>query len=308
MASAENTAKIAKTKATIAKLNRLIMARYESYKTRRIPIDMLQRADNSAPIAPALSPNEMARIRLDAIREIMRMEMPDRAVDVIYLSDSGTVGAFSGAGWSRVSPNASQRKVVPTSIARAYYSYWQQQESQGRRWRDDQANVYTSAECLYLIVTMACPGGREQFSENEIGDADKDGWPEFIDGWGHPINFYRWAPGFVSSLGADSGLQSDATVSRGSRQVKQHDPFDTHNLEPWAYQLLPLIYSDGPDGDSWLVYCDQYLQWIASGTRTPYDLKDKLGRLQGQPGDSKDPTLKTRKHFDNIHNQRLEVR
>lgn len=309
MASAENTAKIAKTKATVVKLHRLIMARYESYKTRRIPIDMMLRADNSNPIMPALSPAEMARIRLDAIREIMRMELPDRPADVINSPESGSVGGFSGAGWSKISSNSNQRKVGPTSIFRAYYTYWQQQESQGRRWRTEEANIHSSAECLYMIVTMSCPGGREQFSENEIADVDRDGWPEFIDGWGQPIYFCRWAPGFVPSRGGDSNLQSDVTITTGgTRMAKQRDPFDTQGLEPLAYQLIPLIYSGGPDGESWLTFCDLYGTWLTSGTRTPYGLKDKLDRLQGQPGDAKSASSRVQKHLDNIHNHRLEVR
>ena len=44
------------------------------------------------------------------------------------------------------------------------------------------------------------PEAREQFNESEIGDVDEDGCPEFIDGWGRPIMFLRWAPGFRSDL------------------------------------------------------------------------------------------------------------
>ena len=78
MAEAEKTAKINKTKATIAKLHRLIMVRYESYKTRRIPIDLYYNGDT--PIS--LSPAEMANVRLEAIREIMRQELPEQLADI----------------------------------------------------------------------------------------------------------------------------------------------------------------------------------------------------------------------------------
>ncbi len=303
LASAENTAKITKTRATIAKLHRLLMARYESYKTRRIPIDMTFQIGTSTYVTSPLTPKEMATVRLEAIRETMRMELPERAADVVNLPTSGSVGSFSSSGWSKLSRDAALRKMQPTSISQAYYSYWQQQEGQGRRWREDSANTYTSAECLYMIVTMSCPGGREQFAENEIGDVDRDGWPEFVDGWGRPIFFCRWAPGFIPALGADTVLQSgNATL--------QHDPFDTQKIEPTAYQLVPLIYSGGPDGESHIIVLNAstYSSWLRTGSRTPYTMKDSSNRLQGQPGDYDKPGSSALKHFDNIHNQRMDVR
>lgn len=301
MTAAENTAKMAKTRATVAKLHRLIMARYESYKTRRIPVDMSLRADQNMPINPPLSLAEMAQVRLDAIREIMRMEMPERAADVTYRPDGGSVAPFSSSGWQKISPNTSQRKVPPSSVYEAYYAYWQQQASQGRRWPTGQANDAESAECLYLIVTMSCPGGREQFAENEIGDTDGDGWPEFIDGWGRPIYFFRWAPGFIPLYNADTTLQS-------GDGVRQHDPFDTQGIDPQiqpnqprGFQLIPLIYSAGPDGVSHMMPGTNYNALIlSSGKRDPYVLNS------GRPGDVNGPTAL--KHFDNIHNHRMDIR
>ena len=47
-----------------------------------------------------------------------------------------------------------------------------------------------------MIVSMGSPEAMEQFSQSEIGDTDHNGYPEFLDGWGKPIFFLRWAPGF----------------------------------------------------------------------------------------------------------------
>ena len=57
-----------------------------------------------------------------------------------------------------------------------------------------------------MVITMACGDGeaRTLFSENSIGDTDGDGAPEFLDGWKHPINFLRWAPGFDSQIQIDA--------------------------------------------------------------------------------------------------------
>ena len=53
-----------------------------------------------------------------------------------------------------------------------------------------------------MVITIACGDGeaRTLFHESNIGDTDGDGAPEFLDGWGHPINFLRWAPGFDSEI------------------------------------------------------------------------------------------------------------
>ncbi|MGQ9607285.1 MAG: type II secretion system protein, partial [Thermogutta sp.] len=71
VARARETARIAKTKSTIAKINQVIMERYDSYRTRRVPIDIR-----------GLPPRDAAKVRLWAIRCIMAWEMPDRAGDV----------------------------------------------------------------------------------------------------------------------------------------------------------------------------------------------------------------------------------
>ncbi len=69
--SAREMAAAAATKATIAKLNAIIMKRYESYLTRRVPVNLNN-----------LSPGQAAEDRLYAIRDIMRMEMPDHPADI----------------------------------------------------------------------------------------------------------------------------------------------------------------------------------------------------------------------------------
>ncbi|MGC4003935.1 MAG: hypothetical protein QM811_12740 [Pirellulales bacterium] len=81
-----------------------------------------------------------------------------------------------------------------------------------------------------------------QFSESEIDDTDGDGCKEFVDGWGQPIFFLRWAPGF------DSDLQKHQTETIDGKSVAMpHDPFDPLNVQLNAFALYPLIYSGGPD-------------------------------------------------------------
>ncbi len=54
---------------------------------------------------------------------------------------------------------------------------------------------HQQAKCLYLWVITAMPEAKALFRGEEIADVDKDGWKCFVNGWGNPIGFLRWAPG-----------------------------------------------------------------------------------------------------------------
>ena len=88
-----------------------------------------------------------------------------------------------------------------------------------------------NAELLYLVVTNADPEARATFSEREIADVDGNGLYEFVDGWGKPICWMRWAPGLESSdrqpLEADmvAKLAADEYLDSGDA-----DPFDPMNV------------------------------------------------------------------------------
>jgi hypothetical protein len=107
---------------------------------------------------------------------------------------------------------------------------------------------FSDAECLWALVIrggFADPGIVEHFRESEFGDKDRNGSPEFIDGWGNPIRFLRWAPAFVSRYQPEAA----ATMS--------HDAFDRYGRDPLALTtLFPLIFSCGPDGQPDIVCRD----------------------------------------------------
>lgn len=237
LASAQESARVAKTQSTIDKIHALIMQKYESYRTRRVPIT----------IPPGTSPRAAAVYRLDALRELMRMEMPDRYSDII---DPPKTRSIAGVGTSPL-------MSVP-AVTLAYRSLLV-----GTR-----TTQFENAECLYLLVTrgLSDPDVLEQFAPDEIGDTDGDGMREFLDGWGRPINFLRWAPGFSSPLHPWSVNPKDALGSINSNKAypTAHDPFDpmryykpsagdpfydpNKSPEQQVYPpLYPLIYSPGPD-------------------------------------------------------------
>jgi len=196
---ARQAAREAATKATIAKLNNIIMQRYESYLTRRVPI-------NTA----GMTPVQARQARLWAIRDLIRLEMPDRNSDVY------------------TDPVALPARPPLSQLYLAKYN----------ATPPDATGTYSYAEWLYQIVSLGNPEAMEQFNQSEISDADGDGWPEFCDGWKRPIMFLRWAPGYSPY----SGIQvADAT--------NNHDPLDPQKLDGFAYHLIPLIYSGGSSSD-----------------------------------------------------------
>ncbi len=192
--------KIARTKAQIAKLNEIVMAQYDSYQYRPIPIRISGGNLNSA-----------QTLRLRAVRELMRLELPDRMTDVTTMN-TGLLTA---------------RPALSEAYLRKKTSGWTAQ--------------YQGAECLYLIVSQAHDGfspALDAFTDTEIGDVDGDGMKEILDGWGRPIEFLRWAPGYTCG-GLKVLQQNDAAA--------QHDPFDIMRLETNAYALYPVVFSAGLD-------------------------------------------------------------
>lgn len=61
----------------------------------------------------------------------------------------------------------------------------------------DDVHSTESAELLYYMLTQSGSFGStssniDQFKSSEIADTDNDSLPEFVDAWGHPLQFYRW--------------------------------------------------------------------------------------------------------------------
>ncbi|MGA2031100.1 MAG: type II secretion system protein [Thermoguttaceae bacterium] len=206
-----DNARRAGTKATIAKINSIIQRKYESYLTRRVPM----------PALPAtMTRQAVLQARLNALYDLMRMEMPDSQSDI-------TSGPVQFSGWGGIARPA---------LSQAYLS----------KYSSHAPNTnFLPAKCLYLIV-MSDPEAREQFTASEYGDYTGDGWPVFLDGWKNPIMWIRWAPGCSSNVaGGFSEIQSGIAQSSTSSTVADHDPFDPQGVNTNAYHLIPLIYSSG---------------------------------------------------------------
>jgi prepilin-type N-terminal cleavage/methylation domain-containing protein len=255
----------AATKATIAKLHTIVMQIYDSYRTRRVPI-------NTSGMPPKIA----AKVRLWALRDIMRMEMPDRRTDIVNLPITFTIPADPPILMSPLT----FPPVPPPSVYQAY-------QPAGAIMTTN-----TSAECLYLIVTtLGGEDARRQFRDIEVGDTNNNGLMEFLDGWGRPIYFARWAPGFNQSDLQPNVPPTDPLVAAR----EDHDPFDPRKADPAAWRLVPLIYSGGRDGESGI--------YPGNTTPLPYVWNNDtytLAPLIGAPDG-------TGTHYDNLHNHSVEA-
>jgi len=160
------------------------------------------------------------------------MEMPDSFADI---DDDATTQWSSNASDTMVTPSvtASYRKALAQARAASGFSSSTHEET---------------AACLYMIVTRGLGESDvlEQFAPNEIGTAP-DGMPVFIDGWGQPIYYLRWAPKFSSVL-----QPWDPSTNTAPPGQDSFDPLNAQEkyLGQHTFPLFPLIYSGGPDKSS----------------------------------------------------------
>jgi prepilin-type N-terminal cleavage/methylation domain-containing protein len=223
---ARESAREAKTKATIAKLNEVLLQKYDAYLTRRVPV-----------VTMGMTPNAAATARLLAIHKLMAMEMPDRFSDFNTLTPTTTL-SFTGGSMPAPALGLlyAQKYKVGTPPAATHPKY----------------GSVESAKCLYMLVTTGSPDSRELFNANEYADVSGDGWRVFVDGWGQPIKFIREPQAFCNyNFTGATGIPMPSDIQTGNPDptTGQHDPFDPLNLNAYVpnYQVTPLVYSAGRD-------------------------------------------------------------
>ncbi len=227
---ARQRAKADRTEITIRKIHEAVMPHYEQFANRSLPFPSF-----SLPGQPTLQAITNKGLGMIAKRRMMALELPDGWRDLRQFNGSANLVQVTGTSGLTLPPPWSPTDVYQSGISRRFYS----------AFTDAQAiafgQTYGDSECLWLSVMQggyADPGIIGHFREDEFGDKDGDGQREFIDGWGRPIRFLRWAPAFVSRY------QPDPTAG-----VPAHDAFDLAGVDPFAQTtLFPLIYSMGPDG------------------------------------------------------------
>lgn len=240
LAGVNQSAKEDRTTALVARINELLMEKYDSYQYRRMPpANATLAIKRQQPGFEAWLQNNggyglIARDRLTATREMMRLELPCTIDEVRGPTESRQ---------SQLIDHVQPKRLIP-ALSRAYYA-------RASRTLNGDLNAWSpaneSAECLYLILSQMRSGdssAMEFFSENEVGDTDGDGMNEVLDGWGQPILWQRWAPGFISTL--------QVSLQENPEQEDMFDPmqvgagYQLPDNRPRA--LFPLVFSAGPDG------------------------------------------------------------
>ena len=227
-----------RARAQVAKINELIMQQWEAYRTRALPLR----------IAPGTDPRVAARLRLDALRELMRMELPDRMTD-LYIRD-GSGNWVSPTSVADPTMFFGSTPVVLDSPPSAWLGFQRRiiaNALRGNTW----TVTHEHSECLYMILAGMRDGdttGLEWFLESEIGDVDGDGMPEILDPWGRPIYFLRWAPGFPSALQDPARPEPDPFDPLRADPRWDPQSFSGGGTLPQPFALFPLIYSAGRDG------------------------------------------------------------
>jgi prepilin-type N-terminal cleavage/methylation domain-containing protein len=254
---AGETARHRKTEQMIARLHTLLMEHYDTYKTRRVAVrPEITSGINNQNISAAQKGQMMALARLYALRELILMEVPDRWSDVLLTDVPKNPGGFRDAYFpffqdtAQASPTTGRTALADVYLRRYAAIATGNNSLTGQRNTAEEITDNQGAECLYLVITLATGDGeaRTMFGESTIGDTDGDGAKEFLDGWEHPINFLRWAPGFDSQIQLDtSELSVMSPIDRAAAITNDHDPFDVYRIDEQAYRLVPLIFSAGPD-------------------------------------------------------------
>lgn len=260
--------KVSRTKVIIAKLDQLVMDRYESYRTRPIPLRAIA----------GQNVRTSAQNRLLALREIMRMELPSTKDDV----------------------NDNPALVKRTAINRGYQ----------RRAPSGWSDTWEGAECLYLIIASIRDGeksGLDFFTSDEIGDTDGDGVPEILDAWGTPIQFIRWAPGYISDHATYPCLtMQNKTTPDSFDLLKADSRWSNMSVTDKPYDLKPLIFSYGPDRETTGITIPSfsYAGSMPYGANDPYYAGSMSGaKLPGEIVDSAGATATA----DNITNHYQEA-
>ena len=372
---AQEVARRSRTKGLIARLHTQISSRWDSYRTRRLPIDFYGATSVAGRPGTYFDPNNfqasatttrgmpsplsgIVGLKLAALRELMRMELPDRYNDLLFrpnpnlwtnmqsaqLAAQGAVGATllgNSSGWT--DPVYNQPLPTFPALRMAYLRRIQAinpsqpiadiiYSGDPATGRPALADQFQSAECLYLVMTTGFGDENsdgQAWHTRDVADTDRDGMPEFIDGWGTPIEWIRWPAGFFSEL-------QPASMPTGDHDpATSPDPFDPRGIDrlaptggsnpppPRGYSIFPLIVSAGPDGtgrndargsfglyfllksraDLSQEFSDPYLPYLdASGTQTY-----QRGTVIPTAELTNDAYYAGGSAVDNIHNHQIDA-
>jgi prepilin-type N-terminal cleavage/methylation domain-containing protein len=289
--STAERAKLDRTKSTIGKINSQLLLHWDGYRTRRLPIFLVQ----------GESPQQFAARQLLFRWQLQRVELPDKYDDITFTPRYPNI---AGLHPSFRNQTITQLVNNPHKIA------------MNARLRGSRTAVNQSSECLYLAMEVGLNSDSiVPLMDSEYGDTDRDDMYEFLDGWGNAIEFIRWPAGFFSEIQrvnvlADPDPFDPRGVGRpgmaGNTVRPPTESGESTNFGPndYGYRLYPLIVSAGPDGEYGLVFG---ISADLNKRNNPYARVNVPGlgfvrRGTTVPGQEGGGAL------DNVHNHLLEVR
>ena len=238
--SSIESAKETQTRTTIAKIDNVLTTAYEKYQYRRVDLtNYYRKYSTNRTLA------EKTEYRIGKLRDKLRCDFPCTPEEL------GLSSVENGSGSLKYTPiQAAIASAVSTATVDGTLSsltYEEESPAGTVEYR-----FIANAELLYLVIMNAEPEARSLFSEREVADVDGNGLKEFVDGWGKPICWMRWAPSLPRS---DRQPSIDSIRSQvGTNGVPDRydaDPFDPLGLGyggEVGWFLVPYVFSAGSDG------------------------------------------------------------
>ena len=284
------TIKESRTRSIINAIDNVIQEQYESFKYRPLPVEIpdLFNPTNlgTNDVGFEVLASEAARARLIMIRDLQRMEMPDRLADIRsapvairaacnpVIVATGPVPPAGTIIGTRDTPNS--RRTYPVNWYDSSASFtnggdnvpgklasYRTRIAPSFSFTSQQALENQGAECLYIIMANAYVAGTpaiDAIPNSNIADTDGDGLLEILDGWGQPLGFIRWpiaydgpnqalntaTPDDFDLFRSDFAYVNGVTASIAQATNVVPTP-DATGLAPWS--IRPLIVSKGDDGE-----------------------------------------------------------
>lgn len=273
------TAKQSRTKTIISIVDSVLAEHYQGLKYRQFPVEI---PDMWQELGPAEMPvvgyevlaKEAARVRLMMVRDLQRMELPDRYSDFIpHFGDPTRLYAaatFVKIDDGKIVGKRDDKRERESFIVDWYLSFANKPPttllpSKVEAYRNRLTPNYTlknqGAECLFLIMANAYVGGTpalDLLPPGSTGDTDEDGMLEILDGWGKPLQYVRWPLGYADPDGKTLTSQTPddfdlfhtdyAYEFAQPSEAWAWDPNRKLNNRQRPWSVKPLVFSHGADG------------------------------------------------------------
>ena len=170
----------------IAAVDSVIQEQYESFQYRALPVeipDLFDVVDANTEVGYEVLATEAVRIRLAMVRDLQRMELPDRYEDFlngpVSMKAACNLVRIDGSGnilQTRDDNNWRESKSVNWNDSPRRRIFHDRFDSVATTFSSPPSTKHQSAECLYLIMsTTFCAGSPaiDAIPSANIGDTDQ---------------------------------------------------------------------------------------------------------------------------------------